>query len=260
MTANAQLDSLNDIGRRLNAVLVSIQAPPLHDSAWIGPFEQLVGATFSLIESEKRGFSQLVYSPVYHRTVQCKIASVLAKLDVGTSSEQQDALDNWLSRYYFNSGIQRLSFAAERLIATFASIPCKCGNRPPEIAIKNNQPPRFPERLKGAQDRLAHVRAESSEPLGRFDNVLNQLATRYERDDPFDPVKGLAMIRQDVNSRKHSVYRRSECLEVFQRPISGLITWSTAGFKARMDTGTNCLELVAYAYAEMLQWQPNAKS
>ena len=43
-----------------------LQAPALHDSAWIGPFEQMVGATFSLIESEKRGFSIREYSPVYH--------------------------------------------------------------------------------------------------------------------------------------------------------------------------------------------------
>lgn len=114
---------------RASTALSQIQAPRLHDSAWIGPFEQLVGAAFSLIESENRGFSRRKYSAVYHPAVQRKIVSLLAELEAGVESTQRDALDNWLSRYYFNSGIQRVTFAAERLIATFAALPCKCGTR-----------------------------------------------------------------------------------------------------------------------------------
>jgi hypothetical protein len=251
--------SAHDSIIRLMILLRQIQAPMLHDSVWIGPFEQLVGAVFSLVEGEKRGFSRREYSPVYHPAVQCKIASLLRELEAGLDSTQKDALDNWLSRYYFNSGIQRINFAAERLIATFAALPCVCGSRPPEITIRNNRPPKFRERLDGAQRRLTHVETEYSRSLPKSKAVLAQLGIRYERDNPFDPAKGLAMIRQDVNSRKHSVYKRSETLDSLPPPASGTTTWSNAGSHARMGTAVDCVELVVAAYGEMLAWFPRAK-
>jgi hypothetical protein len=259
MATSAPPSNPADFSIRLNTLLSQIQVPVLHDSAWIGPFEQLMGALFSLIESEKRGFSRREHSRAYHPTVQCKIASLLSELQAGTESTQPDALHNWLSRYYFNSGIQRINFAAERLIATFAALPCNCGNRPPEIAICNNRPPKFKERLKGAHTRLAHVESECASSLTNFKAVLRQLAARYERDDSFDPAKGLAMIRQDVNRRKHSVYKRSDTLDALPRPSSGSFTWSNAGCNARMETAVDNLELVAESYVELLAWYPHAK-
>jgi hypothetical protein len=259
MTTSVPLSSSGDFKPRLNSLLTQIEAPVLHDSAWIGPFEQLVGAAFSLIESEKRGFSRREYSPVYHPAVQCKIVSLLAEFEAGMESTQRDALDNWLSRYYFNSGIQRVNFAAERLIATFAALPCKCGTHPPEIVIRNSRTPKFEKCLNGAQVRVAHVETECATPLTKLKSVLGQFAAPYNRNDPFDPSKGLAMIRPDVNSRKHSVYKRSEVLDALPRPASGIIAWSKAGCNARMETAVDSLELVVGAYVELLAWYPRAK-
>lgn len=257
MTTNSLSSPPADFRTRLNTLLSGIQVPVLHDSAWIGPFEQLVGAAFSLIESEKRDFSRREYSPVYHPTVQSKITSLLRELETGMESTRQDALDNWLSRYYFNSGIQRVNFAAERLMATFAALPCKCGSRSPEIAIGNNKPPKFKERLNGAQARLSHVEAEYA-ALPNVKAVLGQLGTPYDKNETFDPTRGLAMIRHDVNNRKHSVYKRAETLDSMPRPSSGSVTWSDAGNQARMETGVLCVELVALAYGELLLWHPLA--
>src|SRR5262249_42193925 len=145
-----------------------------------------------------------------HPMVQHKIVSLLAEFEAGHESTDEDALDNWLSRYYFKSGIQRVMFAAERLIATFSALPCKCGNHPTEIVVKNHRAPKFQERLGGALVRLAHVETEYTPRLKQLKLVLDQLGVRYGRTDPFDPGKGLAMIRRDVNSRKHSVYKRAE--------------------------------------------------
>src|SRR6267143_4268719 len=189
MTTNATVPPSPEFRTRLDAVLHQLHAPVLHDSAWIGPFEQLMGATFSLIESEKRGFSQRDHSPVYHPAVQCKIASLLGELEGGQESTDPDGLDNWLSRYYYNSGIQRINFAAERLIATFAALPCNCGSRPPEITIRNDKPPKFGERLDSAQLRLHHVETEYRPSLPKLKAVLGQLGTRYDRNDPFDSAK-----------------------------------------------------------------------
>src|SRR6185312_11969300 len=100
------LPANTDILTKLIELLRKIEAPASYDSAWIGPFEQLVGAAFSLIESEKRGFSRRTYDRQYHPRVQCKIVSLLEEFETGQQVEQHNALDNWLSRYYFNSGIQ----------------------------------------------------------------------------------------------------------------------------------------------------------
>lgn len=165
--------------------------------------------------------------------VQCKIVSLLAELEAGRESTQKEALDDWLSRYFFNSGIQRVTFAAERLIATFAALPCVCGGRPPEIP--------------------------SGRSLAKIKGALTQLDTRYDRGDPFDPSKGLAMLRQDVNSRKHSPYKRSETLDSMPPPASGSITWADAGFTKRMEIAVDCSALVCSAYTELLAWYPLAK-
>jgi len=243
----------------LTKALGQLQAPALHNSAWIGPFEQLVGAAFSLIESEKRGFSRRKYNPMYHPMVQCKIVSLLGELEVGQENPQKGALDSWLSRYYFNSGIQRVNFAAERLMATFAALECKCGRRPAEVTITNHRPPNFPQRLIGANNRLTHVETEYTVPLTNLKALLGQLGTRYSRNDPFDPSKGLAMIRRDVNSRKHSVYKRAEVLDSLPHSASGARTWSDAGCLAQMETAVDCFELATGAYTELLAWYPMAK-
>lgn len=56
MTTSAPVPPSPDFRTRLNAALRELQAPVVHDSAWIGPFEQLAGAVFSLIEARKEAF------------------------------------------------------------------------------------------------------------------------------------------------------------------------------------------------------------
>ena len=253
------LPANTDILTKLIELLRKIEAPASYDSAWIGPFEQLVGAAFSLIESEKRKFSSRKYDSLYHPKVQCKIVSALEEFETGQQVEKQNALDSWLSGYYFNSGIQRINFAAERLIATFAALPCKCGTRPPEISINNHKPPNFQQRLGGAQTRLAHVKTEYPSRLINLEIIIGQFGSRYDRNHPFDSLKGLAMIRQHVNSRKHSVYRRAEVLDSLPRPASGTHTWSDAGCNEQMKTAVGSLELMTGAYSEVLAWFPLAK-
>jgi hypothetical protein len=119
--------------------------------------------------------------------------------------------------------------------------------------------PNFQQRLNGAQTRLAHVETEYAASLTKLKALLGQLGTRYDRNDPFDPSKGLAMIRRDVNSRKHSVYKRSEVLDALPRPASGTVKWSDAGCNSQMETAVASLDLVVGAYSELLAWYPVAK-
>jgi hypothetical protein len=255
MTTSALPSPPPDFRTRLDVALSRIQVPELHDCAWIGPFEQLVGASFSLIESEKRGFLRGHLN--YHPAVQRKIVSLLAELEAGKESTDKEALENWLSRYYFNCGIQRVNFAAERLIATFAALSCSCGGHPPQIPLGTRI--KFRDKLKGAKARVAHVETEYSGSLVKVKEVFLQLGAPYNRYDPFNPAKGLAMLRQDVNSRKHSPYKRSETLDSLPTPSSGTVNWADAGFLRKMEIAVTSLELVGDAYAESIAWFPQAR-
>jgi len=115
------------------------------------------------------------------------------------------------------------------------------------------------KRLNGAKARLTHVETEYSGSLAKLKEVFAQLGTRYERGDVFDPCKGLGMIRQDVNSRKHSPYKRSETLDSLPTPPSGSITWADAGFFKKMGVAIDSVALVCGAYTELLAWHPQAK-
>jgi len=183
MATSAPPSNPADFSIRLNTLLSQIQVPVLYDSAWIGPFEQLMGAVFSLIESEKRDFSRREYSGHITQQFNTKLhrSSESFKLDEKhtTGRSEQLAVSLLLQLRH-----PRINFAAERLIATFAALPCNCGNRPPEIAISNNRPPKFKERLKGAHTRLAHVESECASSLTNFKAVLCQLAAQYEREIP----------------------------------------------------------------------------
>lgn len=89
--------------------------------------------------------------------------------------------------------------------------------------------------------------------------VLKQLSAQHARTDAFEPAIGLAMLRQDVNRRKHSAYKRSETLDSLPTATSSTVTWADAGFQKKMEVAVSSLELVADAYAESIAWCPQAK-
>lgn len=257
MSTTVSPASQPDLHSRLRTKLSAIHAPDTYDSAWIGPFEQLVGAAFSLIESENRGYSKLTYHGLYHPNVQKKIISLLTELEADKESSDNAALQNWLSRYYFNSGIQRVNFAAERLIATYASLPCSCSAHAATVPL--GMLVKFKILRKAADALVLHAESKHAASLPKMKEVLKQLSAPHERTDPFNPTRGLAMIRQDVNRRKHSAYKRSETLDSLPAAASGTATWADAGFLKKMEVAVSSLELVADAYAESLSWCPQAK-
>jgi hypothetical protein len=245
---------------RISEALGTLQVPKRYDSVWIGPFEQLAGAGHSLIMSENLGFSSRKRSRTYFVDVQRKIVGLLQEVGRETASSDQDALSDWMSRYYFNSGIQRVDYAAERLIATFGGIDCTCG-RAPDVNSPAGRWPTFRQRTDGAKTRLSHVKGEYVNALGRFEEIIMQLdpAKRYERNEQFDESRGLAMIRYHVNSRKHAIYLRSKTLDSLPTPSFGeVVTWSKVGNKIQMKTAVDCYVLACDAYAELVTWHPDA--
>ncbi len=145
----------------------------------------------------------------------------------GKQSSDKAAFDDWVSGFYFNSGIQRIVWAGERLLLTFASIERSCGGRPMESAVSTARP-RFPAILQGAEERLDHIVKDNGHALVETRNGRGQFVPEYERGQPLDS-RVLAMLRYDVNNRKHKVYGRSRLLDRASAGQGDNKMWSTTG-------------------------------
>src|SRR5271165_4375340 len=108
--------------------LWKLQPPPnCEHNPWTGPFDQLVSCAYALMQAENRGFHARP-TDNYFEDVLAKIVELLREQKAEAS--ESDALNNYLSSFYFNAGIQRLTFAAERLLAAFVGVYCICGKEP----------------------------------------------------------------------------------------------------------------------------------
>ena len=92
-------------------------------TVWIGPYEQLHGAGFALLAAARHGVHQRDLSN-YHLRVRTNIVQIILEHDELGKVADRFAFDNAMAGFYFNSAIQRIVWASERLIKTFVSVPC----------------------------------------------------------------------------------------------------------------------------------------
>lgn len=151
--------------QKLLDALSSIVTPNF-DAVWLGPFDQLVSAGYALLKSDELGYSKRDVS-VYYFDVHAQIVSLLGEQAEGRPSSSPQALDNFLSSFYFNAGLQRLTFAAERLLTSFVAIPCCCG-RDAEVQRDNRgRWPGLSSVLPKAEKRRKHL-VENGHQSGSF--------------------------------------------------------------------------------------------
>lgn len=238
--------------------LLGLRVPRRFNSAWIGPFEQIVGAGYALLAAEQHGVFRRNLDHYYPR-IQAKIASLLTEHFSKNQTSDQSAFDDWTSGFYFNSAIQRIEWAAERLLLTFAGIDCSCGRRTAEPSVSKGKP-RFPVILQAAEDRLDHVRRDDGNHLRSTRAVRDQFmpGKQYGRSDPLASKQILAMLRYDVNNRKHNIYKPSDTLDRKSAGQGDGKTWSTSGADVQMDLACEAFVLVCSAYNELTVWNPNA--
>lgn len=230
---------------------------PEEGSVWVGPYEQLHGAGYALLSAQRHGVYERDLRK-YHARVRTKVvSSILEHADTGEPSDKS-AFDNAIAGFYFNSAIQRIVWASERLVVTFITLQCACGHRPPE---KNAKSRNFGELLRSAGRRMNHLRLEDDKPLKAVSEMLKQFPEReYGDKSKYNPSETLAMLRYDVNSRKHAVYgplardRKSANFACRATPEN----WSDAPQNCQMHLACVAFEAVCRVYNELRDWQPTA--
>jgi len=233
---------------------LELLAVPEHGTVWVGPFEQLHGAGYSLLAAARYGISSRDICN-YHERVRKKIVSLILEQHATGQTQDNWALHNALAGFYFNAAIQRVVWASERLIKTFITITCTCG-RPAE---RHSSSKRFDKLLKDAKERIEHLRVEDKNEMPQTAAMLSQFPDEeYKRETKLDPKFTLAMLRYDVNNRKHAIFsalvrdRRS----ARGHDLAGATAWSTTPQNLQMQLASRAFEQVCVTYNEMRNWQP----
>jgi hypothetical protein len=122
---------------------------PAHNNVWLGPFEQPIGGGYALLAAVQHGIHGRDLNNNYNSRVQAKAVSHIESFFLSTPVTDPKGFDDWISGFYFKSAIQRIVWAGERLLFTFAAVKCAGGSRPEEQSISGERP-KFRDILDGA--------------------------------------------------------------------------------------------------------------
>lgn len=241
----------------VRATLEALSVPEAK-SVWVGPFEQLQGAGYSLMAAKRHGIYSRDISN-YHERVRTKIVALLLEQDTSGQVQDKSVLDNSLAGFYFNAAVQRIVWASERLTKTFVGIPCGCGRGPEEHANSRQ----FPKLLKDARVRIEHLKSDDRIGMAHTAGMLDQFpGVEYKRETLFNSKFTLAMLRYDVNNRKHLIFGP---LARDRRKTRGngsneSAIWSSTPQDTQMRLACRAFCQVCVAYDELKNWQPSASA
>jgi hypothetical protein len=234
--------------------LADLQSPRFSDSAWVAPFELLMGAAYALLAAERHGYSRRDKRKYeYHTHVRGNIAAILAEQAFAPLASGRPVFDDWVSGFYFNAAEQRIVWAADRLLTTFAALDCPCG-RPSEMPGYGKHS--FPEVWKAASLRLEHVGTEHQKDLTYVAVLLQQSVA--ERHHPcemaFNADTVLSMLRD------HIEHKHGYTLDGHRKTVAGPhISWSTAAPGVQMEFVCAAFSLLCHTYNEMMNWHAGAR-
>jgi hypothetical protein len=238
----------------VRATLAMLNAPEAQ-SVWVGPFEQLHGAGYSLLAAIRHGVcSRNIYD--YNVRVRTKIVALLLEQDATGRVNDRLAFDNALAGFYFNAAIQRVVWASERLIKTFVGIPCICRRCPENHANSR----KFHILLRDAKTRIEHLRLEHKTEMAYTAEMLDQFpGEEYKREMQCNPKSILAMLRYDVNNRKHAIFGPlARNRRTANEKVSVEATWSNTPQNRQMQLACKAFDQVCRSYDELRSWQPSA--
>lgn len=229
------------------AALGTLKRPP-DKSVWIGPFDQLVSSGYALLISARRGFETRNVSD-YHGRVFTNVVRLLQS----DSCDTHPSLNDYLLGFYFNAGFQRVVWAAERLLTTFAAVNCSCGDNSYAIGrnAKNDQWPRMKVVIPAAEKHLqhAHFNAELLSFRALFDQMKEDNTFTCEQE------KALRIFADEVNLRKHSVYDVAFLQRTRPKHANGT-TWRPSD---QLELAIYSFKLACCAYGELLRWNSNPR-
>jgi hypothetical protein len=234
--------------------LADLQSPKFSDSAWVAPFELLMGAAYALLAAERHGYSRRDGRKYeYQMQVRGNIAALVAEHAFAPPGPDRPAFDDWVSSFYFNAAEQRLVWAADRLLTTFAALDCPC-DRPGDLPGQGKHS--FAEVWKAASRRLEHVGAEHQKDLTYVAVLLQQSVSEHHHqyEMAFNADTVFSMLRD------HLEHRHGYTLDGKRRTVAGPhLRWSTAAPGVQMEIVCAAFSLLCHTYDEMMNWHASAR-
>ena len=234
--------------------LADLQSPRFSDSAWVAPFELLLGVAYALLAAERHGYSRRDGRKYeYHTHVRENIAGLLAEQAFASPASGSPVFNDWVSGFYFNAAEQRLVWATDRLLTTFAALECPCG-RPGELAGHGKHS--FSEVWRAASLRLEHVGMEHLKDLTYVAVLLEQAvwARHHPYEMAFNADTVLSMLRDHVE------HRYGYTLDEHRKKVAAPhISWSTATPGVQMEFACAAFSLLCHACNEMMSWHADAR-
>ena len=206
-----------------------------------GGFEQLTGASYAIQRASALGaWTRCICGYKELR------AGILEPLAGGGRHPSPELPPRWLVGFYINAAFQRITFAADRALTYYAFEPCACGHTATKKDVDG-----MGRIVVAALAHCKHGATSHPEYTAAYDELLKQLVrdakhARYERDDPFDMQRAYAMLRYDVNNRKHVVHGPSS-QDRACRNATGQ-TWSTSASFIQMEAACRVFVLIVEAY------------
>lgn len=175
--------------------------PPPNKEGALSPCQQLlVGARYALIRAE-----QLHYPESGDEYDPFKLAKETEAFGIeGTAGGDSQA---WMAGFYFNAGLQRIAWVAERVLAVFTFLPEKKTVIEEYPRLRGLcRTPRIRKLRVEAEQRLESLRKRkvAIEPIRKaFEPILQDSKVDLVK-DPVLENNCLQVIRQRVNSQKHA--------------------------------------------------------
>ena len=240
--------------RLVRESLGDLESPRFSDSAWVASFELLMGAAYALLAAERHGYSRRDGRKYeYHTHVRGNIAAIVAEHAFAPPAADRPVFDDWVSGFYFNAAEQRIVWAADRLLTTFAALDCPCG-RPGKLSGHSRHS--FAEVWKAASLRLEHVGMEHQKDLTYVAVLLRQSAVERHQacEMAFSPDAVLSMLRD------HLEHKHGYTLDGHRRTTAGPhLSWSTAAPGVQMEFACPAFSLLCHSYNEMMNWHADAR-
>ncbi len=228
---------------KLNAVPL-----PIDNEKHLCPcYEQLVGIAYSLWVADEYGIQKRNLEN-YHNKVRLQLPKLFSSSVQVPFSQIPQEWATWVSGFYFNAALQRLTWVGDRLLTIFASLPMNCCLHSP---LPSRKKLRDIEMIIGfVKNRFNHLEGHYKDNwhlLGLNSYLLLVDINFNPKRDKIADSNYIRAIRWDVNNRKHSVggFDRSSA----GRVVSG--HWSSLGQDIQFTYAIRAFQAICELYRDL---------